>query len=182
MTIIDDRHLVEWLADCPRPTRNSGATPVRTRSYRPAPAQPAPARSTSARPTAARPTAARPTSARPAVAPLRYRGTGIAMSHAPHARRPVSTAVTIALAGMAALITLWLGSLAQFSGDRAAAPAQAPDQLAVVQVQAGETLQDLALRVAPGASAVQIAERIRDLNNLDSVAVDAGQTLIAPVG
>ena len=177
MTIIDDRHLVEWLADCPRPTRNSGATPVRTRSYRPAPAQPASARSTSARPTAAR-----PTSARPAVAPLRYRGTGIAMSHAPHARRPVSTAVTIALAGMAALITLWLGSLAQFSGDRAAAPAQAPDQLAVVQVQAGETLQDLALRVAPGASAVQIAERIRDLNNLDSVAVDAGQTLIAPVG
>ncbi len=116
------------------------------------------------------------------MAPLRYRGTGIAMSHAPHARRPVSTAVTIALAGMAALITLWLGSLAQFSGDRAAAPAQAPDQLAVVQVQAGETLQDLALRVAPGASAVQIAERIRDLNNLDSVAVDAGQTLIAPVG
>ncbi len=162
MTIIDDRHLVEWFADCPRPTRSSGGAPVRTRSYRPA--------------------AARPTSARPAVAPLRYRGTGIAMSHAPHARRPVSTAVTIALAGMAALITLWLGSLAQFSGDRAAAPAQAPDQLAVVQVQAGETLQDLALRVAPGASAVQIAERIRDLNNLDSVAVDAGQTLIAPVG
>ncbi len=167
MTIIDDRHLVEWFADCPRPTRSSGGAPVRTRSYRPA---------------AARPAAARPTSARPAVAPLRYRGTGIAMSHAPHARRPVSTAVTIALAGMAALITLWLGSLAQFSGDRAAAPAQAPDQLAVVQVQAGETLQDLALRVAPGASAVQIAERIRDLNNLDSVAVDAGQTLIAPVG
>ena len=172
MTIIDDRHLVEWFADCPRPTRSSGAAPVRTRSYRP----------NLARPNLARPTSARPASARPAVAPLRYRGTGIAMSHAPHARRPVSTAVTIALAGMAALITLWLGSLAQFSGDRAAAPAQAPDQLAVVQVQAGETLQDLALRVAPGASAVQIAERIRDLNNLDSVAVDAGQTLIAPVG
>lgn len=172
MTIIDDRHLVEWFADCPRPTRSSGAAPVRTRSYRP----------NLARPNLARPTSARPAPARPAVAPLRYRGTGIAMSHAPHARRPVSTAVTIALAGMAALITLWLGSLAQFSGDRAAAPAQAPDQLAVVQVQAGETLQDLALRVAPGASAVQIAERIRDLNNLDSVAVDAGQTLIAPVG
>lgn len=172
MTIIDDRHLVEWFADCPRPTRSSGGAPVRTRSYRPAPA----------RPTAARSIPARSIPARPAVAPLRYRGTGIAMSHAPHARRQVSTAVTIALAGMAALITLWLGSLAQFSGDRAATPAQAPDQLAVVQVQAGETLQDLALRVAPGASAVQIAERIRDLNNLDSVAVDAGQTLIAPVG
>ena len=172
MTIIDDRHLVEWFADCPRPTRSSAGAPVRTRSYRPA----------SARPASARTIGARTNPARPAVAPLRYRGTGIAMSHAPHARRQVSTAVTIALAGMAALITLWLGSLAQFSGDRAAAPVPAPDQLAVVQVQAGETLQDLALRVAPGASAVQIAERIRDLNNLDSVAVDAGQTLIAPVG
>jgi predicted Zn-dependent protease len=86
------------------------------------------------------------------------------------------------LAGLAALITLWLGSLAQFSGERAAAAVRPPDQLAVVQVQAGETLQQLAERVAPGASAVEVAERIRDLNKLHSAAVDAGQTLIAPVG
>jgi hypothetical protein len=161
MTVIDDRQLVEWFADCPRPgpsvRRSGGAAPVRARSYRPTPA-------------------------RPAVAPLRYRGTGIALSNASHTRRPVSTAVTISLAGLAALITLWLGSLAHFSGDRSAAPARTPDQLAVVQVQAGETLQQLAARVAPGASAVQMAERIRDLNKLDSVAVDAGQTLIAPIG
>jgi len=169
MTVIDDRQLVEWFADCPRPTRSAGTTrsagpsrssggaPVRPRSYRPAPA-------------------------RPAVAPLRYRGTGVAISHAPHRRRPVSTAVTVSLAALAALITLWLGSLANFSGDRAAASAPTPEQLAVVQVQAGESLQQLAARVAPGASAVAVAERIRDLNKLDSVAVDAGQTLIAPVG
>ncbi|MFZ4372336.1 MAG: LysM peptidoglycan-binding domain-containing protein [Mycobacterium sp.] len=161
MTVIDDRQLVEWFADCPRPgpsvRRSGGAAPVRARSYRPTPA-------------------------RPAVAPLRYRGTGIALSNASHTRRPVSTAVTISLAGLAALITLWLGSLAHFSGDRSAASAHTPDQLAVVQVQAGETLQQLAARVAPGASAVQMAERIRDLNKLDSVAVDAGQTLIAPIG
>ena len=161
MTVIDDRQLVEWFADCPRPgpsvRRSGGAAPVRARSYRPTPA-------------------------RPAVAPLRYRGTGIALSKASHTCRPVSTAVTISLAGLAALITLWLGSLAHFSGDHSAAPARTPDQLAVVQVQAGETLQQLAARVAPGASAVQIAERIRDLNKLDSAAVDAGQTLIAPIG
>jgi len=116
------------------------------------------------------------------VAPLQYRGAGIAMSHAPHTRRPVSTAVTVSLAGLAALITLWLGSLANFSAHSPVAPVSAPDQLAVVQVQAGETLQQLAQRVAPGASAAQTADRIRDLNKLDSAAIDAGQTLIAPLG
>jgi len=169
MTVIDDRQLVEWFADCPRPSRSAGPTrntePIRRSAAAPV-----------------RPRSYRPTPARPAVAPLRYRGTGVALSHAPHARRPVSTAVTVSLAGLAALITLWLGSLAHFSGDRAAAPVSTPDQLAVVQVQAGETLQQLAGRVAPGASAVAVAERIRDLNKLESAAVDAGQTLIAPVG
>jgi hypothetical protein len=163
MTVLDERQLVEWFAECPRPTRTAGPTrsargaPVRTRSRRPAPA-------------------------RPPVAHMHYRGTGIAMSRAPHTRRPVSTAVTVSLAALAALITLWLGSLANLSGVSSAAPVSAPDQLAVVQVQAGETLQQLAQRVAPGASAAQTADRIRDLNKLDSAAIDAGQTLIAPLG
>ena len=135
----------------------AGGAPVRTRSPRPAPA-------------------------RPPVAPLHFRGTGIAMSHAPHTRRPVSTAVTVSLAGLAALATLWLGSLANLSAGSSSAPVSAPDQLAVVQVQAGETLQQLAQRVAPGTSAAQTVDRIRDLNKLDSAAIDAGQTLIAPLG
>lgn len=158
----DDRQLVEWFADCPRPDRRVAAR-------------------TSPRPMPLRPRAVT-MSTRPATAPMRYRGTGTVMSRAPHLRRPISTATTVALAGLAALITLWLGSLAQFSGERSAAPLHDPDQLAVVRVQAGETLQQLAGRVAPGASVVEIAERIRDLNKLGSAAVDAGQTLIAPVG
>ena len=93
MTVIDDRQLVEWFADCPRPgpsvRRSAGGVPVRPRAYRPTPA-------------------------RPTVAPLRYRGTGVTMSHAPHRRRTVSTAATVSLAALAALITLWLGSLAHF--------------------------------------------------------------------
>jgi len=175
MTALDERQLVEWFEECPRltrtagptltagptrnagPSRSKGGAPVRTRSHRPGPA-------------------------RPPVAPLHYRGTGISMSQSPHARRPVSTAVTVSLAGLAALITLWLGSLANFSANSSAAPVSAPDQLAVVQVQAGETLQQLAQRVAPGASAAQTVDRIRDLNKLDSAAIDAGQTLIAPLG
>lgn len=113
---------------------------------------------------------------------MRYRGTGVAVSRAPHTRRPVSTAVTVALAGVAALITLWLGLVGNFSGAPVAATEQLPDQLAVVQVQAGETLQQLAGRVAPDAPAAQVMQRIRDLNKLDSASLDAGQTLIAPIG
>jgi LysM repeat protein len=52
----------------------------------------------------------------------------------------------------------------------------------VVQVQTGETLQHLARRVAPDAPVGQVVDRIRELNQLDSAAVNAGQTLIAPVG
>ena len=119
---------------------------------------------------------------RPAVAPLHHRGTGVRMSRAVHTRRPVSTTVSVGLAGLAALITLWLGFLGHFSGDRAAAALPPTDQLAVVQVHAGETLQQVAARVAPGAHTAQVVQRIRELNKLDSAAVDAGQTLIAPVG
>ena len=46
----------------------------------------------------------------------------------------------------------------------------------------GPALQQIAARVAPDAPVSQVAERIRDLNKLDSAAVDAGQTLIAPIG
>ena len=45
----------------------------------------------------------------------------------------------------------------------------------------GENLQQVAHRVAPDAPVAQVVDRIRELNQLDSVAVDAGQTLIAPV-
>ncbi len=171
MTVLDDRHddrhLVDWsTAWVPR----SGAS-----------------RSVEAwvphRPVS-RPGIQRPVPKRPAVAGLPYRGTGVPMSYAPHTRRQVSTSVTVALAGLAALITLWLGSLAQSGLQRSAAPAivGVPDQLAVVQVHPGETLQQLAGRVAPGAPVGQTVERIRDLNKLDSTAVNAGRTLIAPLG
>ncbi len=59
---------------------------------------------------------------------------------------------------------------------------QVPARLAVVQVQAGESLQQVAQRVAPDAPVRSVVDQIRELNKLDSAAVDAGQTLIAPVG
>jgi hypothetical protein len=117
---------------------------------------------------------------------LRYYGTGVAMSTAPHRRRPVTVATTIGLALAAGLITLWLGLVAQlgelFNGDSADSPAQLPSRLAVVRVEPGESLQDVAVRVAPGAPVHQVVDRIRALNALDSSTVASGQTLIAPVG
>jgi hypothetical protein len=119
--------------------------------------------------------------ARPGGAPFSYRGTGVAMSRAAHTRRPVGAAVTVALAGLAALITLWLGTIAQ-SGGIAGTAAGVPEQVAVVQVEAGESLQHVAARVAPGAPVGQVVARIRELNDLKSAALEAGQTLIAPIG
>ncbi|MCV7178845.1 LysM peptidoglycan-binding domain-containing protein [Mycolicibacterium sphagni] len=163
MTVIDDRQVFH-------------SAPVRPMRPRVAVRSVAPAR---VRP--AGPRVHRPYPGRPAGAPIHYRGTGVTFSRAPHARRTVSTGVTIALAGVAALITLWLGLVGHLSSTPAPTD-QMPDQLAVVQVQAGETLQDLAGRVAPDAPAGQVMQRIRDLNKLDSASLDVGQTLIAPIG
>ena len=128
----------------------------------------------------------RPGPSRPAGAPTRYSGTGVAMSVAPHRRRPVTLATTVGLALLAGIITLWLGLVANFgqmvNGDSGGSAARVPDRLAVVRVETGESLQDVAHRVAPDAPARQVAERIRELNDLNSPTLAAGQTLIAPVG
>ena len=122
-----------------------------------------------------------PVTVRPNRGALVYRGTGVRVSRAPHGPRPVSVMMTVTLAGLAALVTVWLVALAQSrSADVAVTPG--PEQIGVVQVQPGENLQRLAARVAPDAPVSSVVERIRTLNELDSAALDAGQTLIAPVG
>ncbi len=122
-------------------------------------------------------------SLRPVGAALNYGLTGVALSRVrgPHRRRPITPATTVALALLAALITVWLGLVAQFGGLASRDAVSLPDRLAVVQVQAGETLAHVAARVAPDAPVGQVVNRIRELNELDTAALDAGQTLIAPV-
>jgi hypothetical protein len=122
----------------------------------------------------------RPRSARPAGSALRYHGTGVLMSRASHRRRPITPVTTVVLALVAAAITVWLGLVAQLGAPADAPPA--PGRLAVVQVQTGESLQQLAQRVAPDAPVGSVVDQIRELNELDTAAVAAGQTLIAPVG
>lgn len=104
------------------------------------------------------------------------------MSRASNRRRPVTPMTTVVLALVAAAITVWLGVVAQV-GATAPSPAAVPGQLAVVEVQMGESLEQLAQRVAPDAPVGAVVDEIRDLNKLDAAAaVDAGKTLIAPVG
>lgn len=118
---------------------------------------------------------------RPPGAAVAYRGTAVRLSRAPHGPRPVSVTMTVLLAAVAALITVWLVALAQSRSADATGTA-APEQIALVQVQPGENLQRLAGRVAPGLPVRSVVDRIRQLNGLDSAALDTGQTLIAPVG
>ncbi|MCP9273098.1 LysM peptidoglycan-binding domain-containing protein [Mycolicibacterium arenosum] len=126
----------------------------------------------------------RPRAHRPQGAAMPHRGTGVLMSRASHRRRPLTPASTVVLALVAAAITVWLGLVAQLGETTGSAetPAAVPTRLAVVQVQTGETLQQLAQRIAPDAPAGAMVDEIRELNKLDTSAVAAGQTLIAPVG
>lgn len=121
---------------------------------------------------------------RPGGAPLRHRGAGVPMSrvlHRPQPVKPVTPLTTVVLAVVAAAITVWLGLIAQFGAAAGGAPA-VPDQLGVVRVQSGESLQHLAARVAPDTPTHQVIDRIVELNGLESVALTSGQTLIAPIG
>ena len=122
----------------------------------------------------------RPRTNRPGGAPMRHRGTGVLMSRASHRGRPITPTMTVVLALIASGITVWLGLVAHLGGVTGVT-APVPGKLAVVQVQMGESLQQLAHRVAPDAPVAQVVDHIRELNKLDSVAVDAGQTLIAPI-
>ena len=85
------------------------------------------------------------------------------------------------LALIAGAITLWLGLVAQLGGV-VGSEAEIPGRLAVVQVKSGESLQHIAQRVAPDAPVGDVVERIRELNELQTASLAAGQTLIAPVG
>lgn len=119
---------------------------------------------------------------RPAGAPPRYRGTGVMMSRASHRPKPITPLTTVVLALVAAAITVWLGLVAQLGGVSGSTTPSSGQELAVVQVRSGESLQHVARRVAPDAPVSAVVEQIRDLNQLESPSIEAGQTLLAPVG
>lgn len=109
-------------------------------------------------PTRRRPAGAPRVLARPACAPRRAR---------------LSVAWVLVVASVACAAVVGLGTL---SG--AMAPS-VPSSTTVVRVKPGESLWELAGRVAPGADASAVVERIRELNGVDG-AVQPGQPLTVP--
>jgi LysM domain-containing protein len=86
--------------------------------------------------------------------------------------------VVLSLAGLlAAGLVVGLGLLAD-----AVSVARVPDRVGSVQVQAGESLSQVARRAAPSADSGAVVRRIVELNDLDSPSVQAGRVLLSPIG
>lgn len=81
----------------------------------------------------------------------------------------LAVAVTLVVVGALA----WLGQ---------AADAGVPAETAVVRVGAGETVWDVAERVAPESDARAVVQRIKELNAMTGSAVQPGQRLRVPDG
>jgi hypothetical protein len=100
-------------------------------------------------------------------------GAEAALIQAPRPGRVVrlvtAAAVTLAVIGGLA----WLGQ----------APGPGfPAETTVIQVGAGETMWDVAQRVAPKSDQRAVVERIRQLNGMVGLAIQPGQQLRVPAG
>lgn len=85
------------------------------------------------------------------------------------------TAVTVLLTATALLAIL---GVAHLRTSQVAADVPRTD-VAVVRI--GESLADVAARIAPGAVTAQVVERITELNVLSGTTVRPGQRLVVPV-
>jgi hypothetical protein len=116
---------------------------------------------------AGRMSAARPVAVRPA------RRVGVAVP-VPRWRAVVGG---LLVAVLAAVAVVSLGLLAD-----AARSARVPSATALVRVEVGESLWQVARRAAPSADPEVVAARIVELNDLGSPSVRPGQVLLSPIG
>lgn len=79
----------------------------------------------------------------------------------------------------AAVVTLALVGGLGWLADAVSGPA-VPERTSVVRVGAGETVWDVAARVAPQSDPRAVVERMRELNGLVGSAVEPGQQLTVP--
>ncbi|WP_436495822.1 LysM peptidoglycan-binding domain-containing protein [Actinokineospora sp. HUAS TT18] len=88
---------------------------------------------------------------------------------------PLPVIVLLSVATVVALAFLGLGA---FAGSMAGA--DVPATTTVVRVEPGESLSELAARMAPDSDVAAVVVKIRELNNLDGSAVRVGQPLTVP--
>lgn len=123
-----------------------------------------------------------PDSRRPASGQVGYRTSPAGLSSAAHPlprRKPRSGGpiVTICAALLTAFVVASMIGLAHL---RAGDVTSTPGATAVVQVRGGETLSDVAVRIAPDSPVGQVVAEIIELNAMSGAGVHAGQTLITP--
>jgi LysM domain len=94
-----------------------------------------------------------------------------------HRRAPVPLSLVVALGVAVCLAVIGLAVLANLSSPASTVP----QRTAVVRVAPGESLLQLAGRVAPGSDPSAVVNRIMQLNGLTGTAVRAGQPLTVPV-
>ncbi|RDI42754.1 LysM peptidoglycan-binding domain-containing protein [Nocardia mexicana] len=122
----------------------------------------------------------RPRGTRPGSALVRYERPRVELSRGPHAVDRVERAqvgfATLAVAALvSAAVVCGLLGLAQL---RAGAPAA--ESTSVVQVHEGESLSEVAARVAPADPVRDTVRKIVELNGLSAAEVAPGRTLIVP--
>ncbi|HEV7453524.1 MAG TPA: LysM peptidoglycan-binding domain-containing protein [Pseudonocardiaceae bacterium] len=117
----------------------------------------------------------------PMVAPVRRRvaaAAAMGRTEAAHAlaSRPSRLAQLVAAATVTLAVCGGLGWIAQ------APSSGVPAERAVIRVGAGETVWDVAQRVAPRSDQRAVVERIRQLNGMAGSAIQPGQQLQVPDG
>lgn len=95
------------------------------------------------------------------------------LSCAPRQPR-LSLVWVLAVASVACAAVVGLGALSGSVGPRV------PDETTVVRVRAGESLWQLASRVAPDSETSAVVSRIRELNGIEDTVVHPGQPLVVP--
>ncbi|GLZ45206.1 hypothetical protein Acsp06_13910 [Actinomycetospora sp. NBRC 106375] len=160
----------------------AGAVPGVRPATRPQPAGSRPARPEETR-GSVRPAGRRSPAALPPVRP-RVAGGG---AHAPVAAPAVAPPAVLRRRRVAAVVVLGVllgvlvGVLVGLVVPDAAAPTTpVPAGTSVAVVGAGESLDDVAGRVAPGADTEAVVTRIRELNGLEGSAVVPGRPLVVP--
>jgi hypothetical protein len=91
-----------------------------------------------------------------------------------HRRAPVPMYLVVLLGLATCLAVLGLAILSNVGAPTV------PERTAVVRVEPGESLLDVAERMAPSADPAAVVDRIRELNALPNSAVRAGQPLRVP--
>ena len=114
---------------------------------------------------------------RPPGRPRRVTAPGVATAAAGCGRKSLSSGIQLALVGVLTFVVcLGLAGLNALSSSSQ----PVPSGVATVQVLPGETLSDVARRVAPDSPVADVVDRIVALNKLTGPTLHAGEPLQVP--